>query len=165
MNNVPQDAKCMAVQHSDQMVCERCALRWDVNDSAPPTCQLRAQRQQWDSVALEAMRQQYLQAGALSAERLSRGAIGAYINALEHELRAALAQRENTDKPLEQVRDYKPKLHAASYQHNGIDYAITLEGCNEEVHAHAMRLGMTIDGNIVHQEMLSAEQGKGGDDA
>jgi hypothetical protein len=75
---------------------------------------------------------------------------------------AALAQRENTDKPLEQVWDYKPKLHAASYQHNGIDYAITLEGCNEEVHAHAMRLGMAIDGNIVHQEMLSAEQGKGG---
>jgi hypothetical protein len=69
---------------------------------------------------------------------------------------AALAQRENTDKPLEQVWDYKPKLHAASYQHNGIDYAITLEGCNEEVHAHAMRLGMAIDGNIVHQEMLSA---------
>jgi hypothetical protein len=38
------------------------------------------------------MRQQYLQAGALSAERLSRGAIGAYINALEHELRAAPPQ-------------------------------------------------------------------------
>jgi hypothetical protein len=74
----------------------------------------------------------------------------------------ALAQRKNTAKPLEQVWDYKPKLHAASYQHNGIDYAITLEGCNEEVHAHAMRLGMAIDGNIVHQEMLSAEQGKGG---
>jgi hypothetical protein len=70
--------------------------------------------------------------------------------------RAALAQRENTATPLEQVWDYKPKLHAASYQHNGIDYAITLEGCNEEVHAHAMRLGMAIDGNIVHQEMLSA---------
>jgi hypothetical protein len=46
MSNVPRDVKCMAVQHSDQMVCERCALRWDVNDSAPPTCQLRTQRQQ-----------------------------------------------------------------------------------------------------------------------
>jgi hypothetical protein len=50
--------------------------------------------EEWDSVALEAMHQQYLQAGALSAERLSRGAIGAYINALEHELRAALSQQK-----------------------------------------------------------------------
>jgi hypothetical protein len=44
-----------------------------------------------------------------------------------------------------------PKLHAASYEHNGKQYAITLEGCHEEVHAHAMRLGLTIDGVIVEQ--------------
>lgn len=29
---------CEAKQHSDQMVCERCNLGWDVNDPAPPTC-------------------------------------------------------------------------------------------------------------------------------
>lgn len=29
---------CSAKQFSDQMVCERCNTRWDVNDSAPPPC-------------------------------------------------------------------------------------------------------------------------------
>jgi hypothetical protein len=71
------------------------------------------------------------------------------------EITSLRTQLADATRKLEQVCDYKPKLHAASYQHNGIDYAITLEGCNEEVHAHAMRLGMAIDGNIVHQEMLS----------
>ena len=45
----------------------------------------------------------------------------------------------------------QPKLHAASYEHNGLQYAITLEGCHEEVHAHAMRLGLIIDGEILEQ--------------
>jgi hypothetical protein len=62
--------------------------------------------EEWGSVALEAMRQQYIQNGALSAERLSRGAIGAYINALEHELKAALSQRENSATPLKQVGEW-----------------------------------------------------------
>lgn len=29
---------CSARQFSDQMVCERCNIRWDVNDTAPPPC-------------------------------------------------------------------------------------------------------------------------------
>jgi hypothetical protein len=54
-------------------------------------------------------------------------------------------------------RQAVPKLHAASYEHNGKQYAITLEGCHEEVHAHAMRLGLTIDGVIVHQEVMTID--------
>lgn len=46
------------------------------------------------------------------------------------------------------------KLHAASYTHNGVQYAITLEGCHEEVHAHAMRLGLQIDGVVVEQSEI-----------
>lgn len=34
----PQLVRCDAMQHSDQMVCEKCGLAWDMNDSAPPTC-------------------------------------------------------------------------------------------------------------------------------
>ena len=29
---------CQAKQHSDQMLCHRCALAWDVNDAYPPVC-------------------------------------------------------------------------------------------------------------------------------
>lgn len=29
---------CEAIQYSDQMVCKRCSLTWDVNDSDPPKC-------------------------------------------------------------------------------------------------------------------------------
>lgn len=29
---------CEAKQRSDQMVCDRCALAWDMNDPAPPVC-------------------------------------------------------------------------------------------------------------------------------
>ena len=32
-------SKCEAVQHSDQMVCDACALAWDMNDPAPPECE------------------------------------------------------------------------------------------------------------------------------
>ena len=31
-------SKCYAVQHSDQMVCERCHQAWDVNDVCQPGC-------------------------------------------------------------------------------------------------------------------------------
>ena len=31
-------SKCYAVQHSDQMVCERCYQAWDVNDVCEPEC-------------------------------------------------------------------------------------------------------------------------------
>lgn len=29
---------CKARQHSDQMICGRCRLTWDVNDLDPPKC-------------------------------------------------------------------------------------------------------------------------------
>ncbi len=29
---------CLARQHSDQMVCGKCALQWDINDPEPPAC-------------------------------------------------------------------------------------------------------------------------------
>lgn len=32
--------KCYSKQHSDQVVCPVCNLRWDVNDSDPPHCNL-----------------------------------------------------------------------------------------------------------------------------
>jgi len=31
-------SKCEAVQHSDQKVCTRCGLCWDMNDPEPPEC-------------------------------------------------------------------------------------------------------------------------------
>lgn len=30
--------RCKAVQHSDEMYCAACGLRWDVNDPCPPDC-------------------------------------------------------------------------------------------------------------------------------
>lgn len=32
---------CEARQYSDQMVCARCDLAWDVNDMDPPPCKLQ----------------------------------------------------------------------------------------------------------------------------
>lgn len=29
---------CSARQHSDQMVCDKCGLQWDINDADPPLC-------------------------------------------------------------------------------------------------------------------------------
>ena len=29
---------CLARQHSDQMICMKCGLVWDVNDPEPPEC-------------------------------------------------------------------------------------------------------------------------------
>ena len=29
---------CLARQHSDQMLCTKCGLVWDVNDPEPPEC-------------------------------------------------------------------------------------------------------------------------------
>lgn len=29
---------CKAKQYSDQMICDTCALQWDVNDPDPPEC-------------------------------------------------------------------------------------------------------------------------------
>lgn len=31
---------CHARQHSDQMLCGRCGLAWDVNDPEPPACKV-----------------------------------------------------------------------------------------------------------------------------
>ena len=31
--------ECTAFQQSDQMYCERCNLRWDMNDDDPPKCE------------------------------------------------------------------------------------------------------------------------------
>lgn len=30
--------KCLARQHSDQMICHQCGLVWDMNDPEPPDC-------------------------------------------------------------------------------------------------------------------------------
>lgn len=30
--------RCTAIQYSDQKVCKRCALVWDMNDPDPPAC-------------------------------------------------------------------------------------------------------------------------------
>ena len=38
----PQPIRCAAIQYSDQMVCARCDLSWDTNDSEPPHCKVRA---------------------------------------------------------------------------------------------------------------------------
>jgi len=32
---------CYARQHSDQMICHKCGLIWDMNDPDPPECQRR----------------------------------------------------------------------------------------------------------------------------
>jgi len=29
---------CKAKQYSDTMICDRCALQWDINDPEPPEC-------------------------------------------------------------------------------------------------------------------------------
>jgi len=29
---------CYATQHSDQMICYKCGLVWDMNDPEPPEC-------------------------------------------------------------------------------------------------------------------------------
>lgn len=50
------------------------------------------------------------------------------------------------------VTTEKPKLHALEYQSNGVSYGITIEGCNEEANAHAMRLGLTYLGQICEQQ-------------
>ena len=34
-------ARCTARQESDQMVCRKCGLAWDMNDPDPPTCPVR----------------------------------------------------------------------------------------------------------------------------
>lgn len=31
--------KCQARQHSDQMICHKCGLVWDMNDPEPPVCE------------------------------------------------------------------------------------------------------------------------------
>jgi len=38
MPDGPARQTCRALQHSDQMVCGRCRLQWDVNDPDPPKC-------------------------------------------------------------------------------------------------------------------------------
>lgn len=44
MPEIPQpiEGPCEARQMSDQMVCNRCNLAWDMNDLAPPTCGQKA---------------------------------------------------------------------------------------------------------------------------
>lgn len=36
--DVEEIGVCKAVQHSDQMVCLKCNLRWDMNNPYPPEC-------------------------------------------------------------------------------------------------------------------------------
>ena len=33
---------CAAIRYSDQMVCAKCDLAWDVNDPEPPACKGKA---------------------------------------------------------------------------------------------------------------------------
>lgn len=40
---------CQAVQYSDQMICDRCGLQWDVNDPEPPACVADLSRAEFDS--------------------------------------------------------------------------------------------------------------------
>ncbi len=47
VNNVNN---CQAVQHSDQKVCTRCGLCWDMNDPDPPQCKTA------HDLAMDAMR-------------------------------------------------------------------------------------------------------------
>ena len=35
---MPELTTCQARQYSDQMICEKCGLQWDVNDPEPPEC-------------------------------------------------------------------------------------------------------------------------------
>ena len=35
---------CNARQYSDQMVCDKCGLEWDVNDPDAPACKTKQQR-------------------------------------------------------------------------------------------------------------------------
>jgi hypothetical protein len=39
---------CKAFQQSDQMVCHRCGLIWDMNDPEPPACGLTTEVSQLD---------------------------------------------------------------------------------------------------------------------
>ncbi len=32
---------CYATQHSDQMICHKCGLVWDMSDQDPPECRRR----------------------------------------------------------------------------------------------------------------------------
>lgn len=35
---MPKPNDCLARQYSDQMVCHKCGLVWDMNDPEPPEC-------------------------------------------------------------------------------------------------------------------------------
>lgn len=56
---VSRRPRCEARQYSDQMMCDRCALVWDMNDPEPPECEpfpLRRQRGQVEVTAADAER-------------------------------------------------------------------------------------------------------------
>lgn len=38
LNALFRTEPCVAVQHSDQMVCHECKLTWDVDDISQPAC-------------------------------------------------------------------------------------------------------------------------------
>lgn len=35
---------CKARRYSDQMICDRCSLQWDINDIDPPKCLTNKER-------------------------------------------------------------------------------------------------------------------------
>lgn len=38
------DKHCQARQYSDQMMCSRCGLQWDVTDPDPPQCKKKDEK-------------------------------------------------------------------------------------------------------------------------
>lgn len=37
---------CQARQYSDQMICGKCGVQWDVDDPEPPVCPKRKQKEE-----------------------------------------------------------------------------------------------------------------------
>ena len=48
---------CEARQYSDQKVCHRCNLVWDMNDPEPPECRPEPGEKQRGRAAIEQLRQ------------------------------------------------------------------------------------------------------------
>lgn len=47
---------CEARQYSDQMLCDRCGLQWDVNDPEPPECSRQSPQERRREYADERLR-------------------------------------------------------------------------------------------------------------
>lgn len=55
--DMERERNCKARRYSDQMICNKCGLVWDVNDQEPPKCEREQQaRRMTDKVAGEHLR-------------------------------------------------------------------------------------------------------------